>query len=283
MRSLLQQLLTRVLSLLLIGATLSAPFASTANARFISPDDWDPTMDGVGTNRYAYAQNDPVNKSDPNGHITYSVSLSGEITLGVGPGGDVAVYVSVPTNPGEVLDFGVDGGISGNAGASIGGGVVFSTGPGKTEADTKNAFGGSLSVKDSVGVGLISVTDTYTLERQSASSRATPNWDRPSTDYSLSVFDLNKTNIDFFIGASVGGQARGSFSVRGAIKDYLDNQEEQKQRGAKDFIDKVESLSKQNLSDISKSSTGDDRSNSRVDGGRSNLADPLGLTSIGLY
>ena len=25
-------------------------------------------MEGVGTNRYAYAQNDPVNKSDPNGH-----------------------------------------------------------------------------------------------------------------------------------------------------------------------------------------------------------------------
>ncbi|MGK6317755.1 polymorphic toxin type 28 domain-containing protein, partial [Neorhizobium sp. DT-125] len=34
----------------------------------ISPDDWDPTLEGVGTNRYAYAQNDPINKSDPNGH-----------------------------------------------------------------------------------------------------------------------------------------------------------------------------------------------------------------------
>ena len=40
-----------------------------ANARFISPDDWDPTMPGVGTNRYAYSQNDPVNKADPNGHF----------------------------------------------------------------------------------------------------------------------------------------------------------------------------------------------------------------------
>ncbi len=39
-----------------------------ALGRFISPDDWDPTLPGVGTNRYAYAQNDPVNKSDPNGH-----------------------------------------------------------------------------------------------------------------------------------------------------------------------------------------------------------------------
>ena len=37
--------------------------------RFSSPDDWDPTLPGVGTNRYAYAQNDPVNRSDANGHV----------------------------------------------------------------------------------------------------------------------------------------------------------------------------------------------------------------------
>ncbi|WP_152979952.1 hypothetical protein [Mesorhizobium sp. 1M-11] len=40
--------------------------------RFISPDDWDPTLPGVGTNRYAYAQNNPINKSDPNGHQSKS-------------------------------------------------------------------------------------------------------------------------------------------------------------------------------------------------------------------
>jgi hypothetical protein len=48
---------------------LMAPaFGQAANARFISPDNWDPTKPGVGTNRYAYAENDPINKSDPNGH-----------------------------------------------------------------------------------------------------------------------------------------------------------------------------------------------------------------------
>lgn len=40
--------------------------------RFISPDDWDPTIPGVGTNRYAYAGNDPINKADPNGHVPYN-------------------------------------------------------------------------------------------------------------------------------------------------------------------------------------------------------------------
>ncbi|MBB4236966.1 hypothetical protein [Rhizobium esperanzae] len=42
-----------------------------ANARFISPGTWDPTKPGVGTNRYAYSENDPVNKSDPNGHDSF--------------------------------------------------------------------------------------------------------------------------------------------------------------------------------------------------------------------
>lgn len=47
---------------------ISISIGSVANARFISPDPVDPTMLGVGTNRYAYSGNDPVNKSDPNGH-----------------------------------------------------------------------------------------------------------------------------------------------------------------------------------------------------------------------
>jgi RHS repeat-associated protein len=47
---------------------LNFRYYDPALGRFISPDDWDPTLLGVGTNRYAYAGNDPVNKSDRNGH-----------------------------------------------------------------------------------------------------------------------------------------------------------------------------------------------------------------------
>ena len=36
--------------------------------RFLTPDTWDPILAGVDFNRYAYAANDPVNKSDANGH-----------------------------------------------------------------------------------------------------------------------------------------------------------------------------------------------------------------------
>ncbi|PWW04457.1 RHS repeat-associated protein [Hoeflea marina] len=61
--------LARALSVLLIAAMMTVTFGEAANARFISPDTMDPTQPGVGTNRYAYAGNDPVNKSDPNGHV----------------------------------------------------------------------------------------------------------------------------------------------------------------------------------------------------------------------
>lgn len=51
-----------------ILTTLFAVFASQASAMFIQPDWLDPTQPGVGTNRYAYSHNDPINKIDPNGN-----------------------------------------------------------------------------------------------------------------------------------------------------------------------------------------------------------------------
>ncbi len=47
---------------------LNARTMNPAWGRFVSPDDWDAVLEGVRTNRYAYAGNDPVNKADNNGH-----------------------------------------------------------------------------------------------------------------------------------------------------------------------------------------------------------------------
>ena len=47
---------------------LHARYYDPVNGVFLTPDTLDPTMAGVGTNRYAYCFDDPVNKSDPNGH-----------------------------------------------------------------------------------------------------------------------------------------------------------------------------------------------------------------------
>lgn len=44
---------------------LHARYYDAALGRFLSPDWWDLTDPGVGTNRYAYSANDPINQSDP--------------------------------------------------------------------------------------------------------------------------------------------------------------------------------------------------------------------------
>ncbi|MDQ0473500.1 RHS repeat-associated core domain-containing protein [Labrys wisconsinensis] len=49
---------------------LNARYYDPRIARFVSPDWWDPTQGTVGTDRYGYAANDPVNVADPSGHTT---------------------------------------------------------------------------------------------------------------------------------------------------------------------------------------------------------------------
>ncbi len=66
--SLWGRVVTAFVTVLMLVAMTSA-----ATARFISPDTLDPSVEGVGTNRYAYAENDPINKSDPSGHIIDTV------------------------------------------------------------------------------------------------------------------------------------------------------------------------------------------------------------------
>jgi RHS repeat-associated protein len=48
---------------------LNARYYDPILARFISPDWFDPTQPGVGTNRYAYAANNPVAYKDPSGNV----------------------------------------------------------------------------------------------------------------------------------------------------------------------------------------------------------------------
>jgi len=47
---------------------LHARYYDASLGRFLSPDWWDVSDPGVGTDRYGYSMGDPVNKSDPNGH-----------------------------------------------------------------------------------------------------------------------------------------------------------------------------------------------------------------------
>src|SRR6185436_11674285 len=56
-------------SLSLAPAPDAISVATLQPVRFISPDTWDPWIAGVDINRYAYSGNDPINGSDPNGHM----------------------------------------------------------------------------------------------------------------------------------------------------------------------------------------------------------------------
>jgi RHS repeat-associated protein len=49
---------------------LHARYMDPHLGRFLTPDTWDPILSGVDINRYAYANNDPVNMSDANGHAS---------------------------------------------------------------------------------------------------------------------------------------------------------------------------------------------------------------------
>lgn len=62
----------------LILTTLFAMFAVQANAMWLSPDWWEVTEQGVGTNRYAYAHGDPVNLRDPGGNATVYKDQNGD-------------------------------------------------------------------------------------------------------------------------------------------------------------------------------------------------------------
>lgn len=84
--------MVKALCLLLAASLLTMSFGTAAHARFISPDDWDPTIEGVGTNRYAYAENNPVNKSDPNGH---NAAVLKGIELGLKALAALMTYITV--------------------------------------------------------------------------------------------------------------------------------------------------------------------------------------------
>lgn len=47
---------------------LNAQYYDPKLGMFLQPDWFEVTMAGVGTNRYAYSFNDPVNLKDPNGN-----------------------------------------------------------------------------------------------------------------------------------------------------------------------------------------------------------------------
>lgn len=120
----------RLMKQLIATISILAFLTTSSHAMFIQPDWYDPTHPGVGTNRYAYSFNDPINKSDPNGNcvagcVGDGVVIGGLVSNPIGWGviavigiGAVGVYayskMTKPDDPlrniatGDDAPFGID-------------------------------------------------------------------------------------------------------------------------------------------------------------------------------
>ena len=95
---------------------LNARYYDPRLGMFLQPDWWEVTSPGVGTNRYSYSFNDPVNGRDPGGHCGPCGIVIGVI-VGYFSSTDPA---NAPTEGSVVLpangDFGL---IAGSAGPAL--------------------------------------------------------------------------------------------------------------------------------------------------------------------
>ncbi len=101
---------------------------------FIQPDWLDPTTPGVGTNRYAYAGNDPVNLSDPGGNCPscFGAVIGAAIGLATQIGLDVynGQRSSLGTYAGAVLGGAFAGATFGAGATAVGSGTAATVGLG---------------------------------------------------------------------------------------------------------------------------------------------------------
>jgi RHS repeat-associated protein len=104
---------------------LNARYMDPTWGRFISPDGWDPTLPGVGTNRYAYASNDPINNRDPNGHwfSTVAGGVIGAAVNGSWEGYDQYSKYGAIVDGNAIVREAMVGGVAGAVAASTGSAV----------------------------------------------------------------------------------------------------------------------------------------------------------------
>lgn len=86
---------------------LNARYYDPQLAMFLQPDWWEVTKEGVGTNRYAYSFNDPINSKDPTGHCIWDACI-GESIVAAGLALGVIGAAEVAS------DLNVDGELNGN-------------------------------------------------------------------------------------------------------------------------------------------------------------------------
>jgi len=211
--------------------------------RFISPDDWDPTKLGVGTNRYAYSQNDPINKADPNGHAMMSQrnsdpmaakGLGGFAESGGGGGGTGSYSLGLGAALGGMLagllgmnnttSLSVKGSDGGN-GSTVTGPDVSGTAATPPDPEDKDAAGKPKQKGDHIALGLNNQGLKETAEKIGARTLMNdPEWKStlakaisdPNTKISVSIDGLSGNTTR----SKVMSAAQRGLSGIGSNTDY---------------------------------------------------------------
>lgn len=207
-------------------------------------------MEGVGTNRYAYAGQDPVNKADANGHFSISYGWSAELTPGVGFAYGFGITLSVPDPwSDDVMDAQVDGSLTGTMGLSVGAGFQAEVDDDGTSAkEQDDASDVTFDAVANGGLGVYSVQASAPIEKDNAERRRIA-----IEKFNLSgSFLIQPTERELGlktksqVGFSIGLQASGKFSVRDFVRDLFDMKDE-----ASADVDSSETPEVQNDSDSS--------------------------------
>ncbi|MCE8510851.1 VCBS repeat-containing protein [Ruegeria pomeroyi] len=174
---------------------LNARYYDPELGMFIQPDWLDPTEAGVGTNRFAYSANDPVNMVDPSGNGALPGAIAGFV-VGFASGAGKEVYSQI--HDGKEIDLGAIGkeglkdgfigAVAGLTGGLAGGVVGKAVAPGVRSGKEVSTISGA--------VGGITGATTSSVATQA--KEATENGE------SVSI-DPDRTARDVALGMLFGG------------------------------------------------------------------------------
>jgi len=124
----------RILQKLILAISVCSIIATPSQAMFIQPDWLDPTEPGVGTNRYSYSHNDPVNRRDPSGNSDEAtVLLGGAAGIGCAASGVCGAAVLLGLGAIVVGKLAYDYATQPESSVSVGDGMISASVPGLGE------------------------------------------------------------------------------------------------------------------------------------------------------